>query len=585
MDKLFTRRNFLTHAGDKDPEPKRTAAEDPFFKKYANKAMPFAGFRTSTGLAPYTGAWTDSEIFHLLRRCNFGVTRQSADILRGMSNAAEAVNFLLYNAQYPNTVPVNNYGLEYPDTQGCPYGSSWVSYTGNDNADGLLNFYRTELSFKPWWIGVMINQQTHVLDKMILFWSNHFGFRTSEFNDPKAVWKHYETLRTNALGNFKTLIKAITVDPHMLKMLNGYLNSAIAPDENYARELQELFTVGKGPNSLYTEEDVKQAAKILTGWRRQMYADGSFGTYFDDTQHDSSDKQFSAFYNNTVITGRPYQDGQYETDDLLTMILSTDEAAKYLCRCLYRWFVYYVIDDAEEQNVIAPLAQIMRDNNYEITPVLQALFNSEHFFDPLNRGCIIKSPLDLYIGLNREFGIPLMADPLDMRYKHWTHFKVRCDEAGQKLADPVDVSGWPAYRQQPVYYEAWINSTTILKRAKNLNLYATTGNQLENYSLTNISIDAISFNKKFDNPGDPNAVISEFIKYLLPLPVSARQINNMKSILLDNPDVANTPDYYWTNAWNAYIASPGNAMNESVVRQRLNALVDYITRLEEFQLY
>jgi len=586
MNKTLSRRELLSLRKSGTPTAKnKVPGDDPFFKKYANASMPFASLRTTTGLAPYTGPWTDTQIFHLLRRTTFGLTQQGVYILRGMSGAPEAVNFLMSVTQMPTTTPVNVYQNEYNDTQGCPYGASWVDFSVPDNGDSLLAFYRTEYSFKPWWYGQLINQNTDLLEKMTLFWSNHFGARTNEFNQPRAIWQHYHTLRTNALGNFRTIIKAITVDPHMLFVLNGFLNSAVAPDENYARELQELFTVGKGPDSHYTEDDVRAAARVLTGWRRTPNADGSFSSYFDDTQHDTSDKQFSAFYNNTVISGQAGANGQYETDALLDMILATDECAKYLVRCLYRWFVYYVIDDSEEQNVIAPLAKIFRDSNYEIAPVLQALFTSEHFFDPLNIGCIIKSPIDLFVGFNRELALAIPTTPVDLTYLYWRHFKVQADNAGQRIADPIDISGWAAYRQEPVYYEAWINSTTIQARTQSLNLYASTGNQLEPYNLIYIKIDSIAFNKQFSNPGDPNAVIANFTHFLLPADLSDAQKKSIKSILLNNPDVDNTPDYYWTNAWNAYIATPGNSSLELVVRQRLDALVYYITNLEEYQLY
>ena len=580
MDKVISRRKFLSQplntasTNKKDPE-------DPIFKKYANSKMPFAGLRTTTGLTPYTGPWTEAEVMHLLRRTTFGLTQQGVLILKSMSGAAEAANFLLYVTQYPSTTPVNWYQAEYNDTQGCPFGESWVDFPSPDNGDSLLAFYRTDYSFKPWWVGQMINQQTDLLEKMTLFWANHFGARTYEFNDPKAVWQHYKTIRNNALGNFSTLIRSITVDPHMLNVLNGNLSTARAPDENYAREMQELFTVGKGPNSKYTEEDVKQAAKILTGWRRQPNADGTFSTWFNEAEHDTSDKQFSSFYNNKLIHGQAGANGRYETDDLTDMILETDECAKYICRCLYRWFVYYVIDDSEEQNVIAPLAQILRSSNYEIAPVLMALFTSEHFFDPLNRGCIIKSPLDLYVGLNREIGVRIPTAPVDIVYKYWRHFKVRCDEAGQQLADPPDISGWPAYRQEPVFYEAWINSTTIQTRAKSLNYYATSGYQIEPFNLIHVKIDSVSFNQQFSNPGDPNTVVADFSKYLLPAQVSPKQIAIMKTKLILNLE----DDSYWTRAWNAYLAAPGDAIAEATVRQRLDDLIVYIISLEEYQLY
>jgi len=207
---------------------------------------------------------------------------------------------------------------------------------------------------------------------------------------------------------------------------------------------------------------------------------------------------------------------------------------------LYRWFVYYVIDDSEEQNVIAPLAKILRDSNYEIAPVLQALFTSEHFFDPLNIGCIIKSPIDLFVGFNREFALAIPTAPVDLNYLYWRHFKVQADNAGQRIADPIDISGWAAYRQEPVYYQAWINSTTIQARTQSLNLYASTGNQLEPYNLIYVKIDSVAFNKQFSNPGDPDAVVANFVHYLLPIDLSADQMASMKkSILLIGLDDQN----------------------------------------------
>src|SRR6478672_11169439 len=147
----------------------------------------------------------------------------------------------------------------------------------------------------------------------------------------------------------------------MLRYLNGYLNTATAPDENYGRELQELFTIGKDPVTNlapYAEDDVKNAAKILTGHRING---NTFSYFFDATRHDSTDKTFSTFYNNTVIKGRTGAAGAQETDDLLNMIFAKNEVSKFIVRKLYRWFVYYVIDETTEANVIEPLATIFRD--------------------------------------------------------------------------------------------------------------------------------------------------------------------------------------------------------------------------------
>jgi uncharacterized protein (DUF1800 family) len=580
MENFVSRREFLSQTvASTASTNKKKPGEDPVFKEYANKELPFSNARTNSGTNQYTGSWSAAETLHLLRRITFGASQKSIDQLKGL-NLSDAVDLLIDNPQLPVSYPVNVYQNIYPDTQGVPFGESWVYFNAPTNNDGDLNYNRINYSFKPWWIGLMINQDTHILEKITLFWANHFGTQIEDFNFPRAVWQHYATLRTHSLGNFRTLLKLITIDPHMLMFQNGNFNSASAQDENYARELQELFTIGKGPASAYTEDDVKQAAKILTGWRRKEEPDGSYSTYFNDAQHDITNKKFSSFYKKRVIKGRAGADGQLETDDLIDMLLATDEAAKYICRRLYRWFVYYVIDDATEANVITPLADIFRSNNYEIAPVLKALFKSEHFFDPLNRGCIIKSPVDFYIGFCREFRIDIPYDPVAARYNHWQHFKDQCEQAAQKIGDPPNVAGWPAYYQTPIFYQAWINSDTIQKRVSVITTYSSTyGYPIDNgYT---VKIDSIRFNQQFPNPEDPAAVVANFAGYLLPQPVSDAEIANMKTILLSTIGT----DHYWSDAWNAYMGDSRNATKEGVVRERLNALVSYITTLEEYQLF
>ncbi|MEO5682090.1 MAG: DUF1800 domain-containing protein [Chitinophagaceae bacterium] len=580
MEKIITRREFLSQTvvnnalkDKKDPE------KDPFFEKYANREMPFANARTNSGLDLYTSTLSEKDLLHLLRRTTFGATTQSVNTLKSMT-LVQAVDYLVDNPQIPNSYPVNVYQPWYPDTQGCPFDTSWVYFNAPDNDDHVLAQNRISYSFKPWWFGEMINQPTHLMEKMTLFWANHFGAQTEDFNTPKAIFQHYNTLRTHGLGNFRTLIKAITIDPHMLMFQNGNYNTASAPDENYARELQELFTVGKGPASVYTENDVQQAAKILTGWRRLAQPTGFYTSYFKDSEHDDSNKQFSSFYNNRVIAGRAGQDGQYETDDLIDMILSVDEVAKYICRRIYRWFVYYVIDDAAEQNVIAPLASIFRAHNYEIAPVLKALFCSEHFFDPVNRGCIIKSPIDLYVACAREFGIPIPVSPQSDKYRHWQHYKDKCDEVGQKLADPPNVAGWPAYYQYPVFYQIWMNADTVKKRLNAITSYIDAyGYPLSNSSTT-VKINSISYNMQFPNPQDPNEVVRNFCRYLLPQDVSAAQTAYMKNIL-----VKQGADHYWSDAWNTYVYDTSNDIARVTVQERLNDLIRHIITLEEYQLY
>lgn len=545
--------------------------------------------RTYSGLNPYTGTWTETEILHLLRRATFGASKADVDLLK-TKNVSEAVDLLIDDPVMPSTKPLNSYSKEFNnpnqtvDTEGCPLGASWVDHIPPANWQshpdlGTLEYYRVVYSLIPWWFNELIDQKMHILEKINLFWVNQFSAIEEDFRDGKAVWRYYNTIRLNSLGNFKNLIKEITIDPHMLFFLNGHYNTASAPDENYARELQELFMVGKGPGSGYTEADVQAAAKVLTGWRRRTdVATGNYFSVFDGTKHNTGNKQFSAFYSNKLIIGKTGANGATETDELIDMILQTQETALYICRRLYKWFVYYKIDAATEANVIAPMADIFRSNNYNISPVLKALFKSEHFYDTVNYGCMIKSPVDMYVTMLREFKVVLANTPVDRQYTHRRYFKDRCDAVGQKIADPPNVSGWTAYYQEPVYYRAWINSDTINKRLKALNDFSKPGVTVDT---VRIKINSVAYLQLFPNAADPNEVVRNFINYLLPQDLSQAQKDYMKSILLSNQ----IGDYYWSNAWNAYIANPNDVMAENVVRTRLDTLLNYITSLEEYQLF
>ncbi|HEX8461100.1 MAG TPA: DUF1800 family protein, partial [Segetibacter sp.] len=318
--------------------------------------------RTITGLKAYTGAWTDNEVIHLLKRTMFGSKKADIDYFK-TKTMSQAVDELLTPSAALPAPPLKDYNetgaLTQPDTN-ILAGTTWVN---DPNNDGTIQS-RRRASFKKWWMGNMVNQDRSIREKMTLFLHNHFSTETNDVGNAQYVYKHHAMLRTNAIGNFKNLVREITVDPAMLIYLNGQFNTATAPDENYGRELQELFCCGKGPGSLYTESDVKAAAKVLTGWRNNP---ATISSYFTASRHDTTNKQFSAFYNNTVITGRTGATaGDLELDALLTMVFNAQEVSKYICRRLYRWFVYYDIDSSVETNVIEPLAVIFRNNNYEL---------------------------------------------------------------------------------------------------------------------------------------------------------------------------------------------------------------------------
>jgi hypothetical protein len=272
--------------------------------------------RTQSGLNLYTGTFTENEVIHLLKRAMFGATKADVDYFKTKTLSKSVDELLNPTAPLPSP-PVKEYShstaITQPDTT-IANGQTWV---GNVNSDGTISSLR-RASFKKWWMGNLINQDRSIREKMNLFWHNHFATESGDVGNPQYLYKHHNTLRTNALGNFKTLTRLITLDPAMLVYLNGQLNTATAPDENYGRELQELFCCGKGPQSLYTEADVKAASRVLTGWRNDA---NTFNSYFTLSRHDINNKQFSSFYNNTVIAGRNTANaGDLELDDLLTMI-------------------------------------------------------------------------------------------------------------------------------------------------------------------------------------------------------------------------------------------------------------------------
>lgn len=540
-------------------------------KKKRNISFSDTRFRTLSGLNQYSGAWTKNEVQHLLKRTMFG--SRKADIEHFLTLTMEqAVNQLLAPTVPLPLPPVNDYSPGVADPN-VPAGTTWVN---NPTNDGSLNSQRRS-SFKKWWAGLMINQDSSIREKMTLFWADHFGTETATISNSHYIYHHHALLRENALGNFKQLIKTVTIDAGMLRYLNGYLNTKNAPDENYARELQELFTLGKGPGAGFTEDDVKAAAKVLTGWRINGT---TYTVFWDSTKHDESNKQFSAYYNSSVISGRTGANGALETDDLISMIFNKQEVSKYICRCLYRWFVYYKIDAAAETNVIEPLAAIFRNSNYEIKPVLDALLKSEHFFDVLNQGCLIKSPVDTVVSCLREFAVifPDSVTEYTHAYGMWNYIRNWLTSMNQDIGDPPDVSGWPAYYQEPQFHELWINSDTLPKRNQFTDTMILTG-----YSRNGkrIQINAVTFTQSFPNPGDPNLLIDDALSILYRVPLSADSKKTIKEqILLSNQ----TQDYYWTNAWNAYIADPNNTANFNIVNNRLKSFYQYLMNLSEYQL-
>lgn len=551
----------------------------------------------NSGLTPYGGVWDRKQVVHLLRRTMFGATKADIDYFLGKT-MSQTVAELLSTAVNTNPPPP----LNYYSYSGCnsdnidpkvAFGDTWVN--SSREPGGQIDNLRAQ-SVKAWWISRMLNQERSILEKMVLFWHNHMPISAAGSNDARNLYTYNTLLRKNALGNFKTMVREITVNPGMLFYLNGNVNVAGSPDENYARELQELFCVGKGPGAGYTEDDVKAAARVLTGWNYNTASTPPVGINLAG-RHDTKDKQFSGFYNNTVIKGST--DATKELDDLLNMIFATNEVAKFIVRKVYSFFVYYDITAQIEADVITPLADIFRSNNYNILPVLDALFKSEHFYDQENKSCLIRPGIDYIVGMCRETQLQFPTNTvLEAQYQSWLMIVGYSTAFQQNLLDPPNVAGWPAYYQSPQYHELWINAITIQAR-KNVvlqlaGIFNANGANISirivdpndptkntNKLLGYLKIDLIKLAKSSATPADPNAVVEGLCALILGYDVSATTKAAMKKTFL----LANqTSDLVWTNAWNNFIADETNAANKKIVEDRLKNLFGYSIAIPEYQL-
>ncbi|HTE10801.1 MAG TPA: DUF1800 domain-containing protein [Chitinophagaceae bacterium] len=531
----------------------------------------------NSNLKRYKGKWTKEEVKHLLKRTMFGAAKRDADYFTSKSLRTTIKELIDAEEALPEP-PVNNYNDDkYADEEIQP-GQTWVTAT---KVSGM-NSGRRRNSYKSWWIGQMLNQQRTLREKMVLFWHNHFATETNSVDNPTMCYRHNILLRQYAMGNFRDMLRAVTLDPAMLKYLNGNANTKKAPDENYGRELQELFTIGKGPGSHYTEADVRAAARVLTGFRIENKVLPEVHGVFDAGRHDETDKQFSPFYDNTILKGRKAKEGEEELDDMLAMIFAREELSKFICRKLYRFFVYYRIDAATEKNIIEPLAKTFRKNNYEIKPLLKQLLTSRHFFDIANRGAIIKSPIDFTVGLCREFNIvfPGMDDYIDL-YGLWNTIQTTAAQMQQNIGDPPNVAGWPAYYQEPQYDKTWINSDTLPKRNQFTDRMLNNGFARNNKK---IMVDPYIFALSLSDPGNPDVIINESVELLYAMNLPDKEKEYMKAGILLSGLQGMMSDHYWTDAWNKMQTKPGDNANKKDVMNKLRNLYKYLMNLPQYQL-
>ena len=585
---------------------------DPLFEKYARKnlggrqyseqtALPDANGpqfnrvgNVTSGLAAYTGAWTVWETAHLLRRVGFGVKKADLDALL-LLNVSDAVNTLLNISApaIPSATALNNYQNTLPDSGGILLGESWTSnnltYVNAD--DGTNNTLRQN-SLTSWSWGLCIHDGTTIREKMMQFW---YHFIPVNFDDVKSQQRNSATmcndymnlLRNNALGNFKTLIKDVAKTPAMLVYLGNQYSTATVPNENFARELMELFTMGKVPTQNYTENDVIAASKVFSGWRVSGFSTAyPLVSAFNSGYHNQADKTFSLNFGNTTIYNQTGANGANEFDIFFDLLFTQqqDTIAKYLCRRIYRYFIYYDIDANIEANVIVPLAALLVANNWQIAPVMSTLFKSEHFFDMANRGVMIKNPVDFITGTLRTLNINTTpaagATQVVNQYTVWNYFQsYGLNNLEQGMGLVPNVSGWKAYYQEPAFYQNWINSNTIQQRATLITNFI---NGFTRGS-TSIKIDPIAFVQQFPDTTiqDPDLLIDSIVQYLLSVDLAASFKSDTKIQTLLGGQVTNN---YWTTAWNNYTGAPTNTSYLNIVKTRLNSLLTTLLQLAEYQL-
>ena len=470
--------------------------------------------RGVAGLEPFVPTakrpWDAKLAGHLLRRAVFGPQPGEIATAAGMT-LEKVVDQLLADVSPP--APPGDWVSEPPFRSPTP-----EQQQTNQDRMNTMRF---------WWANLMLAQGISLRERMVLFWHNHFATEAKAVQFPQIMYTQNQTLRQHALGNVKDLVMAITRDPAMLVYLDGRLNRVGSPNENYARELLELFTLGVNN---YTQNDVAEAARALTGWTVS-----GLQAEFQPRRFDIGTKTF---------LGRT---GAFNDTDVVDIIFDQWQAAVFLCRKLYRAFVYHEPDEA----VVVEMADILRENKYEIKPVLRKLLLSDHFFDETTIGAQIKSPIDLIIGTVRGLNVPQVS-PV-----YLTGFAGLLE---QTLLDPPNVAGWPGYH-------TWISTSTLPQRNAFVDeLLDGKPRQIYRQRFTFPAFDVLSFAKSFPAPNDAVALVKDLTQALLGIPIGEGQREVFLNALLQGAAV-----YDWS-------------ITDPRAGDRLKALLRMMLKLPEYQL-
>ena len=347
---------------------------------------------------------SDAKLAHLLRRAGFGARPSEWAAFQKMGLQG-ATQMLLHPEQTPDNLKalLEQIGGDYVDT--------------NDLG-----------SVRQWWLYRMVHTRRPLEEKMTLFWHNHFATAIYKVDNSNMMWRQNETFRRDGLGSFRTLLQKVARDPAMLVWLDGRDNHAGKPNENFAREVMELFTLGVAGG--YSERDVQEAARAFTGWRGEGSAPG--GYIYDPTLHDDGEK--------TVLG----QTGNWHADDVCDILASHPSTARFISTKLFKFFVH----DNPTKVDIDKLAKVYLDKQFDIRAVVESIFTSDVFYSETARFAKIKSPVEFCVMTIRAYDAPLAA-ARDLQRS--------LSLMGQDLFNPPNVKGWSEGRD-------WINTRTLLAR-------------------------------------------------------------------------------------------------------------------------
>lgn len=532
---------------------------------------------------------------HLLRRASFVYSKTIIDQFSTLT-PSQALDLLFVNEKLKLLLPFDpvsdGFWTEVPSTTTLP-----SAFQGQPRKRSII---------AGWWWYNAINSPTSKY-KICHFLSTRFTVEKSLCGASTYFYDHIRLLlfySTN--GNYKELAKKMTLDNAMLTYLNNTSNTKSAPNENYAREFLELFTIGKGPQiaagnyTTYKETDVVQAARVLTGFKTK-----GDRTVIDPTtsipkgyslfsaHYNTVPKVFSSAFGNTSIASATDANSMdTELNSFVEMVFNQQATAKNICRKMYIYFVKGTITAEVETDIITPLANDLYNNGYNILPVLRRLLTSQHFYDLDDSnatdetiGGIIKSPLQ-QISEIVTYLKATIPDPTTNAYEFyinfWNNFVHDTFLTGSNmiLFDPENVAGHPAYYQAPDFDKTWISSSTLIAR------YRLGESLLDGFNriIGNANIKAkINISDVVKNGGlisdafDAFTLTSDICNVLFAQVPDTDRVNYfMNSFLLQG-----LAPFYWTDAWGLYLSNNNN----TVVEPRLKLLVTKISSAPEAQIF